>query len=321
MGARMRDPYLLCSEVSALTNDTRGGNVKGISSVLCAVDIAEPGRAAFEQALALARSHDATLLIVHAVSPGRSFNSGAGERTTFLRDLNARAQEAGVDVRVSVQSGEAAEIILLHARARQSELIVVSSHHGKFDGRAFGSVAEDVLRGAECPTLIVPARGDSPLLREFDNALYAINLSADSESVIGRVLALVDRPEHRLTLLHVVRDTASGPAFSGPQMLGKEFERELGKDALRQLQDLIPAERQGTVLARVAIGQVVPEIVRAARSSHADLVIVAAHPRTRLGRRMFGVTRQLLRRAECPVLAVPARAMTASDKAVSRRTA
>ena len=104
-------------------------------------------------------------------------------------------------------------------------------------------------------------------------------------------------------------------------MLGKEFERELGKDALRRLQDLIPAGRQGTVLARVAMGQVVPEILRAAQSSHADLVIVAARPRTRLGRRLFGVTRQLLRRAEWPVLAVPARAMAVSEQYVSRPAA
>jgi nucleotide-binding universal stress UspA family protein len=114
----------------------RGGNVKGISSVLCAVDIAEPGQVAFEHALSLARSHDATLLIVHGVPLGRSFNSGGAERTTYLRDLNVRAQRAGVDVRVSVQSGEAAEIILLHARARQSGLVVVSAQHGKVHGRA-----------------------------------------------------------------------------------------------------------------------------------------------------------------------------------------
>src|SRR5688572_13211041 len=243
----------------------RGEDVKGISSVLCAVDIAEPGQAAFEQALALARSHDAKLLIVHGVPLGWSFNSGAAERAAYLRDLNARAQAAGVDVRVSVQSGEAAEIILLHAHARQSELIVVSAQHGKVNGRAFGSVAEDVLRGAECPTLIVPARGESPLLRGFDNALFAVDLSADSESVIERVLALVDRAEHRLTLLHVVRDTASGQALSETQMLGKEFDRDLATVSLRRLQKLIPAARHGTILARVATGQVVPEIVRAAR--------------------------------------------------------
>jgi nucleotide-binding universal stress UspA family protein len=292
----------------------RGEHVKGISSVLCAVDIAEPGQAAFEQALALARSHDARLLIVHGIPLGRSFNSRAGERTTYLRDLNARAQAAGVDVRVSVQSGEAAEIILLHARARQSGLIVVSAQHGKVNGRAFGSVAEDVLRGAECPTLIVPVRDNSPLLRGFDNALCAVDLSPDAESVIERVVALVDGIGHRLTLLHVVRDTTSVPAFS-------EFERDLAKVSLRRLQELIPGGRLATVLARVAMGRVVPEIVGAARSSHAVLVIVAARPRTRLGRRLFGVTRQLLRRAEWPVLAVPAHATAVSDQDVSRRAA
>ncbi len=87
--------------------------------------------------------------------------------------------------------------------------------------------------------------------------------------------------------------------------LAKEYHSRV-RDTLWRLQKLIPAERQGTVLARVAMGEVVPEIVQAARASHADLIIAAARPRTRVSRRLFGVTRELLRRAERPVLAIPA---------------
>ena len=60
-------------------------------------------------------------------------------------------------------------------------------------------------------------------------------------------------------------------------------------------------------IARVVVGRVAPEIVRTARASEADLVIVGTQSRSRLGRWMFGVTGQLLPEAPCPVLAVPTR--------------
>ena len=294
--------------------------VRGISSVLCAVDIAEPGRAAFGQALALARAHDARLLTVHGVPLDRSFNTGATERVTYLRGMSMAAQAAGVDVRVSVQSGEAAEIILLHARARESGLIVLSAQHGKANGRAAGSVAEDVLRGAGCPTLIVPLRAAGPPLRAFDNALCAVDLSADLEGLVERVASLVQQREHRLVLFHAVAGSTSGSAVSR-QTVAKDYVRGLGKDALRRLQDLIPAERGGAVFARVSVGDVVPEIVEAARASRADMIVIAARRRTRLGRRMFGITAQLLRQADRPVLAVPAPAAALRDRDSSRKAA
>ena len=294
--------------------------MKRISRVLCAVDLAEPGRAAFDQALALARAQGAELLIVHGVPLDRPFDQGAAERVTYLRSLVASAEAADVDVRVSVQSGEAAEIVLLHAHARESGLIVLSAQHGRINGRAFGSVAEDVLRGAGCPTLIVPGQRQAFPSRGFANALCAVDLSATTETLVQRVTSLIDQPEHRLMLLHVIRGSVPAGGSSTLDFLAKEYHGRV-RDTLRRLQELIPAERKGTVLARVAMGEVVPEIVQAARASHADVIIVAARPRTRVGRRLFGVTRELLRRAECPVLAIPAGAPALSQPEVRRKAA
>jgi hypothetical protein len=58
--------------------------VEGIARVLCAVDIGEPGLAAFEQALALARVHAAKLIVVYAVPRSQSLNTGATERVAYL---------------------------------------------------------------------------------------------------------------------------------------------------------------------------------------------------------------------------------------------
>ena len=152
--------------------------MEGIARVLCAVDTGEPGLAAFEQALALARVHDAKLIVVYAVPRSQSFNTGATERVAYLLNLRAAAEAAGVDVRVDVQHGEAAGIISLHARARQPDLIVLSTAHGNGAnglrvgavlvivgtqsrnrlGRWMFGVTGQLLQEAPCPVLAVPTR-------------------------------------------------------------------------------------------------------------------------------------------------------------------
>jgi len=164
--------------------------VTGLSRVLCAVDIDEPGRAAFAQALALARAHNAKMNIVCAVPNSQSFNTGATERVGYLLELRAAAEAAGVEVRVDVQHGEPAEIILLHARARQPDLIVLSAGHGTgAQGRRIGAVVEDVLRGAPCPTLVVRRDRESPA-SPLRNVLCAVDFSPASDAAIERALAL-----------------------------------------------------------------------------------------------------------------------------------
>ena len=93
--------------------------MKRVSQVLVAVAIDERDRQVFAHALALARRHDAKLLLLHATSPEVSLNRGATQRVDFLRRLRALADAAGVEIRVAVQTGPIHEIILLHARARK----------------------------------------------------------------------------------------------------------------------------------------------------------------------------------------------------------
>src|SRR5688572_16501441 len=100
---------------------------------MCAVAIDDRDRHSFAHALAIARRNDAQLLVFHAASPDVAFNRGATERTDFLRKLRSTADRVGVDVRVTVQRGPVAEIILLHARARQADLVVLGT--GRNDRR------------------------------------------------------------------------------------------------------------------------------------------------------------------------------------------
>jgi nucleotide-binding universal stress UspA family protein len=74
----------------------------------------------------------------------------------FLRRLRALADAAGVEIRVAVQTGPIHEIILLHAPARNVDLIVMGTAKNERRRGFSGWIAERVLRDAPCLTLIVP---------------------------------------------------------------------------------------------------------------------------------------------------------------------
>jgi nucleotide-binding universal stress UspA family protein len=260
-------------------------NVGDISRVLCAVDIDDSTCSAFRQALAIASARNARLLLVCAVPPEQPFSRRATDRLAYLLKVRREAEAAGVDVHVSVQTGETAEIVLLHASARQADLIVVAVDHGRGEGRPWGAVAEDVLRSARCATLIVPAgAAQQPA---FANILCAVDLAGEPAPWLDDAMSLASPRERRITVLHVAGD------------------QEAGRPALQRLQAVIPQEARSAALARVTVGAVAPEVLKSARSMEADLLVIGARRRSRITRRLFGVTRELLATSCCPVLAIP----------------
>jgi len=259
------------------------------SNVLCAVAIDERDRLVFEHALALARRHGAKLLLLHATSPQVAFNRGATERVAFLRRLRSLAETAGIDIRVAVQTGPVDEIILLHARARQVDLIVIGTSRTAARRGLSGWIAERVLRDAPCPTLVVPETAKAPTSFP-DSVLCAVDFSPASLSAVQEAVRMSNHGNRRVTLLHVVDG-------SGTVARSKELDK---------LRYLIPAPDRAVVLAQVAVGRPVTEILRAVRAINAELLVIGATPRTRVGSRLFGETGQILRDTRCPVLAVPA---------------
>ncbi len=80
----------------------------------------------------------------------------------YLSRVASRLQAEGLDVSWEEVEGGAAERIIDLAQFEKAELVVVSTHgHTGLDKVVRGSVAEEVLRGARVPVLLVkPARHD-----------------------------------------------------------------------------------------------------------------------------------------------------------------
>ena len=97
--------------------------------------------------------------------PGRAVDEDAERRRIetellgYLRGVEHRLAREGVTVSSEVRFGRPADEIIAFANAHQIDLIAMSTHGRSGLARwAYGSVADRVLRGANCPVLLVRAK-------------------------------------------------------------------------------------------------------------------------------------------------------------------
>ena len=277
-----------------------------LSRILCAVDLSRPARAAFARALALSREHNAELTVVHAVPVTESFGLRGRARMTHIAALRHTAEAAGVSLRVSVQHGDPAGVIVLHANARAFDLVIVGTHQRVGMGRLRGgSVAERVGQRVTSPVLIVPAAendGGKVTVPSFGRVVCATDFESASTAALDMALPIAQKAGGRLTLVHVTK------ARYTLRSRVPEYHRFLAEDAWRRLQEAIPLEarQSGSVHARVVTGTPSDEIVRIADEAGADLIVLGVTSRGAIGRRLIGSTAaRVMQRAGCAVLAVP----------------
>ena len=129
-----------------------------LARILTAVDSSDSGRVAFDHALALSRTHNAELTIVHAVPDVRSLDRQPHERVATIQARREAAEAAGIRYKIAVRHGDPAGVVLRHARARRPDLIVLSDHkRSGFDRFRFGSVADNL--GSKGHARSVPESG------------------------------------------------------------------------------------------------------------------------------------------------------------------
>lgn len=283
-----------------------------LTRILTAVDFSEPAQAAFDQALDLSRTHHDELTVVHAVPGARASEWQAHERIAMIDALRQAAETAGVRFKVSVHDGDPAGVVLRHARAKRPDLIVLGKHKRTgFDRFRLGSVAEEVTLRATQPVLIVPESADARTAESalsFDNILVAVDFSAGSNAAVDRALSMA-HANSRVTLVHVVPGIPLAHVSRYSYHLHEaEYQRLLGRDARRRLQDTVAkaAKGSGRVHTRVATGDPSTEIVQLAVEIEADVIVLGVTSRGAIGRRVVPSTAvRVIRTAGRPVLAIP----------------
>ena len=272
--------------------------------ILVALNSPNGRDAAFERALALARSSGAELYLLHAVPANQPFSFRADARLARQADMRKRAEDAGVRVQTVEQHGDPAEIIELHANARAVDLIVMGAAPRRGWRRRHRSlVAERVIRRTSVPILVVAGdASDSPA--PFRNVLAAVDLSPASKDVLSGAIGLTADETVRLTVMHTVTGLEAENAFqSRARWMVPEYRAHVIDQARRTLEGVVAEVPAGVhTRLQVSTGSAARAIAEHAAALDADLVVVG---RSR-GIKILGSTGiGLLRRNERALLVLP----------------
>ena len=143
-----------------------------IKTILFPTDFSEDAYRALPYLGLIAEGREIAVHLLHVlpavaadVGSGPFWSHGGFQTGTFLEAARKRLEEEKLrfhselrPVAVEVRLGDAAAVIDQYARQIGADLIVMSTHQpGWFERLFMGSVAEQTLRDAPCPVLVVPA--------------------------------------------------------------------------------------------------------------------------------------------------------------------
>ncbi len=147
-----------------------------IKRILVPLDGSSLAEQALEPALALAEAVSAEIVFLRARTVPQVFmQTGTGwpgldaamkateqEANAYLSGVQAAMGNRSVSTSLQETTGPAAEAIIHTADSQRVDLIVMCSHGcSGIERWVFGSVAEKVLRGANCVTLVIQGQEDS----------------------------------------------------------------------------------------------------------------------------------------------------------------
>lgn len=273
---------------------------------------------ALETARYLAQTLQGSLVLAHVVESPPVPGVAEADREDAERYLAAVAQAIAADGAVPVATrvllGPVAETLLALAREEPRTMIVMSSHGRSGVGRLlFGSVSDRVIRAATVPVLIVRA----PLISgdRMRHVLVPLDGSPLSEAALPLGLAIARATGATLGLVRVAEVYSMAP-FAGlggsiTPVDGDLFWEltEQVRDEARAYLDAVVEEHRAPdvrIVWEVRVGRPAEEIIRAAQTTGADLIVMSTHGRGGLQRWAFGsVTDEVLRSRAAPVLVVP----------------
>ncbi len=292
-----------------------------IDRILHPTDFSDLANEALAYALGLARRTDAALHVVHIVEGRDDYDASThltaeGEEalliqmreqsTKHLGKLSPEDQESLEVVYALAEGKHAAPAIVEHAIRRQADLIVLGTH-GRRGLRhlLLGSVAEEVIRLAHCPVLVVHRR-EKALSVPVRHIVAPVDFSAHAGIALTHAKHLAELYGARLTLIYVAEEHMV-PFFSDtgiPTFTVMKIDPDIvakAAEALEQLDAQTPGPDVETAYV-VRRGQPPTEVIEFAREEQADFIVLGTRGLTGVQHGMIGsVTERIVRTAPCPV--------------------
>jgi nucleotide-binding universal stress UspA family protein len=287
------------------------------TTILVPLDGSATAEQAIPYANRVAQALSANLLLLQAATPhvftGTELvvehPTAIADAGVYLDQLALLLRTWDLTVETSVaHSQDAATAIVDEVRAKDVDYVIMTTHGRSAPGRwLYGSVADEVLRRAPVPVMLVPPESAAvwPETRP-PRILVPLDGSPLSESVLPTVSTLGAEMNACLILMRALEwppivaasdiDTELYPPLA--EQLD-EIDRYLATSAQR-VSGAVPAVRTCVKLGRPGLA-----ITDAAQEEQADLIAMATHGRSGLIRMLLGsVATSTLRHARVPVLFV-----------------
>lgn len=273
-----------------------------IKRILCPTDLTAHSENAVRYALALARAHEAELVLFYCDVGG---GSDKGELEAALAEQAEAYDLAGVRL-VVVEADDVGEEITRLAQTMRVDLIVMRSRRRPHRAALLGSTAESVSRSAPCPVLVMhnderDSLADGGLQINLKRVLVAYDFSDYAELALNYGLSLAQEHQAELHLIHVLPPRS----VSEPEIAWSGTGETAYHNAARRLQRVVPSEVHLWCETRnvVAEGHPYREILNYAEKNQIDLICLGAHGVGFGMRALFGSNvDRVLRQSPCPVL-------------------
>ena len=279
---------------------------------LFATDFSEVSQHALLHALAMAKRYDAKLTVVHVAPPEEQVPIPMEPVSLELDWQAKRAAENMAQLEefeplhmyphdTVLRQGNAWAQMADLVKEKGIDLVVLGSHgRGVLGTLLLGSVAEQVLRHANCPVLTV---GPDVLLtlvdrQQLTHVLFATDFSQGSMHAVTYALSLAEENNADLTLMHVLEQLEPMPV---------QYSKELLADYRKRLWEMVPddANLWCKPQVTVGIGVAADEIVRLAHDRQVDLIVMGVHSGGAVANHLpWTVVHSVVRHARCPVLTV-----------------
>lgn len=282
-----------------------------LDKILVATDFTPESGKALDYARAFAHQFASRLTLAHIVdlsvaSPypgavvGLSLDQMRHDSAENLeREVNNLGIEGITAQGKTLEAHNPAAAIVDLSENLDADLVIVGTHNRQgLSKLILGSCSEKVIHSARCPVLTIgPKVNPHPVDVAFRTIVFATDLKHDAVEKAAVALAFAKDSIANVHICHII-----------------ENHMESFADAFRQhthaecaLAKLIPDASYNWCNPKpsVLFGNVDQEILKVARNTEADLIVLGAHRSSKwLNRFWDGVVEDVVRQATCPVLTV-----------------
>ncbi len=272
-----------------------------MKKIIIPVDFSQHSEYALEAGAALAKQHNAELIVMHMLELSESIFSTSGseksEETAFMLMVTNKNFEEfldkpyleGITVTPLIKHHKVLKEVSEVASYEKADLVIMGSRgHSEHDGVFTGSNTEKVVRYSDTPVLVVKSKPSSV---NFKNVVLGCDFNEESVSAVKNALETLNKLADKVTLLHVNLPNLS--------FLSTDEINEKVDDFLK----LAHLDKKDLNIAYASDHMVEDGVLNYAKREGADAVSIITHGRTGLSLFFGGsISEDLVNHSNLPVI-------------------